>query len=73
MAFPRTRLRYETALKANKFLLVVHATKEELMRAKDILADTEAASIEQTFTRSGSTFLAPTTRQSNDSVKDNHS
>jgi len=55
-------LRYETAIKANKFLLVVHGTAEELTRAKDILANTEAASIEQTSTRPGSTSLAPTTR-----------
>lgn len=41
-------LRYETAIKADKFLLIVHGTSEELTRAKEILANTDAASIEQT-------------------------
>jgi hypothetical protein len=41
-------LRYETAIRANKFLLIVHGTSEELTRAKDILANTDAASVEQT-------------------------
>jgi uncharacterized membrane protein len=43
-------LRYETAIKADKFLLVLHGTSEELTRAKEILANTDAALIEQTPT-----------------------
>jgi uncharacterized membrane protein len=41
-------LRYETAIKANKFLLIVHGTEEELKRAREILANTDVASIEHT-------------------------
>lgn len=33
-------LRYEVALKADKFLLVAHGTAEEVTRAKDIIATT---------------------------------
>jgi len=33
-------LRYETAVQADKFLLVVHGTTDEVMRAKDILKGT---------------------------------
>jgi uncharacterized membrane protein len=40
-------LRYETALKADKFLLVAHATGDELARARDILARTGPASLDQ--------------------------
>lgn len=42
-------LRYETAIRANKFLLIVHGTSEELTRAKEILKTTDAASVEQTL------------------------
>jgi uncharacterized membrane protein len=41
-------LRYGTAIRANKFLLIVHGTSEELTRTKEILANTDATSIEQT-------------------------
>ena len=37
-------LKYETALKADKFLVIVHGTKDEVTRAADILgADAEVA------------------------------
>jgi hypothetical protein len=45
--FKDSVLRYETALKADKFLLVAHATGDELARARDILARTAAASLDQ--------------------------
>jgi len=35
-------LRYETSLKANKFLLVVHGTVDEVQRASSILQGTDA-------------------------------
>ena len=35
-------LRYETALKANKFILVAHGTSEEVAKAKDILVKNKA-------------------------------
>lgn len=38
-------LRYEVALKTNKFLLVAHGTAEEVARAKDILATTDPAEL----------------------------
>jgi hypothetical protein len=36
-------LEYETALKANKFILLAHGTAEEVARAKDIVATTHPA------------------------------
>ena len=36
-------LRYETAVKANKFLLVAHGTATDIARAKEILKTTEPA------------------------------
>ena len=36
-------LKYEANLKAGKFLLILHATPEEVQRAKDRLDDTQAA------------------------------
>jgi uncharacterized membrane protein len=36
-------LEYEANLKAGKFLLIVHATPQEVRRAKDCLDDTQAA------------------------------
>jgi hypothetical protein len=36
-------VRYELALKANKFLLLAHGTAEEVARARDIIATTQAA------------------------------
>jgi hypothetical protein len=35
-------IRYETALKANKFILVVHGTAEEVAKAKNILIENKA-------------------------------
>ena len=39
-------LRYETALKANRFLLVVHGTADEIERARELLKATGAESID---------------------------
>jgi hypothetical protein len=39
-------VKYEAAIKADKFVMVVHGTPEELERAKAILADTSPVSIE---------------------------
>jgi hypothetical protein len=38
-------VRYETALKADKFLLVAHGTAEEVARARDILRTTRPAEL----------------------------
>jgi Heat induced stress protein YflT domain len=38
-------LRYEVALKANKFLLVAHGTAEEVARARDIIATTHPSEV----------------------------
>ncbi len=38
----RSVLRYETAIKADKFLVVAHGTADEVAKAKDILNTTEA-------------------------------
>ena len=38
-------LRYEVALKSDKFLLVAHGTAEEVARAKDILATTNPSEL----------------------------
>jgi len=37
-------LKYEVALKSDKFLLVVHGTQDEVAKAKDIIAGTEHSS-----------------------------
>lgn len=39
-------LRYETALKANRFLLVVHGTSEEIDRAREVLSGSGAVTID---------------------------
>ncbi len=39
-------LRYETALRSDKFLVIVHGSGEEVARAKDILGRTKASSID---------------------------
>jgi uncharacterized membrane protein len=39
-------LRYETALKTDKFLLIAHGSVDELARAKEILKETHAESLE---------------------------
>jgi uncharacterized membrane protein len=38
-------LKYETALKADKFLLVVHGTAEETAKAREILSRTKSADV----------------------------
>jgi hypothetical protein len=38
-------LTYETALKANKFILLAHGTADEVARAKDIMATTNPAAM----------------------------
>jgi hypothetical protein len=40
-------VKYEAEIKADKFLMVVHGTAEELERARGILADTSPLSIEK--------------------------
>jgi hypothetical protein len=40
-------VKYEAEIKADKFVMVVHGTPEELERAKTILAETSPTSIEQ--------------------------
>jgi hypothetical protein len=40
-------LKYETAIKADKFLLVAHGTAAEAAKAKDILAATQPADLNQ--------------------------
>ncbi len=40
-------LRYEKALKADKYLLVVNGTSDEAARARDILRSTRAASVDE--------------------------
>ncbi|WP_405398196.1 general stress protein [Maribacter sp. Asnod2-G09] len=39
-------LQYETALKADKFLVIAHGTTEELEKAKKIMSDTSGTKIE---------------------------
>jgi len=39
-------LRYETALKASKFLVVVHGGADDLRRARDVLAAAGASDVE---------------------------
>jgi hypothetical protein len=39
-------LKYETALKTDKFVVVAHGSADEISRAKDILSDTDADSLE---------------------------
>jgi hypothetical protein len=38
-------IKYETALKANGYLLVAHGTAEEVARAKDILQTTQSSAV----------------------------
>ncbi len=40
-------LRYETAIKVNKYLLVAHGTEAEVTKAKDILATTKPAQLHE--------------------------
>jgi hypothetical protein len=40
-------LKYETAIKADKFLLVAHGTAAEAAKARDILAATHPADLNQ--------------------------
>ena len=47
MGIPKEQsLKYEAALKADKYLLVVHGTAEEVERASAILAETSPATLE---------------------------
>jgi uncharacterized protein YrrD len=39
-------LKYETALKTDKFVVVAHGSADEISRAKDILSDTDAETLE---------------------------
>jgi hypothetical protein len=45
-------LRYETALKANKFALVVHGDSQEIARAKDLLKSSGLSSFDEHRTQS---------------------
>ena len=48
MGIPKdSALKYEAEIKADKFVLVVHGTQEELDRARSILTDTSPVSIEK--------------------------
>ena len=40
-------LKYETALKSDKFVLIAHGSADEIMRAKDILHRTQSETLEQ--------------------------
>jgi hypothetical protein len=40
-------VKYEAEVKADKFVMVVHGTAEEVERARAILADTSPVSIEK--------------------------
>ena len=40
-------VRYETAIKVNKYLLVAHGTEAEVAKAKDILKTTKPASLDE--------------------------
>jgi hypothetical protein len=40
-------LKYETALKTDKFVLIAHGSMDEIMRAKDILHRTQSETLEQ--------------------------
>jgi len=40
-------LRYETALKANKFVLMLHGDSQEIARARDVLKSPGLSSFEQ--------------------------
>ena len=40
-------LKYETALKSDKFVLIAHGSMDEIMRAKDILHRTQSETLEQ--------------------------
>jgi hypothetical protein len=45
-------LRYETALKANKFILMVHGDSQEISRAQDLLKSSGVSSFEHHAVRS---------------------
>jgi hypothetical protein len=47
MGIPKEQsIKYEAALKADKYLLVVHGTAEEVERARALLAETSPATLE---------------------------
>jgi hypothetical protein len=39
-------VKYETALKTDKFLVVAHGSADEVSRAKDIIGDTDVETME---------------------------
>jgi len=51
-------LRYETALKADKFLLIVHGSEDEVARAKDIIRTTRPAEMNVHFAEEGALSIA---------------
>jgi hypothetical protein len=48
-----TAIRYETQLKADKFLLLVHGDSQEAARAKDLLAQSDAETVEMVDEQTG--------------------
>jgi uncharacterized membrane protein len=51
-------VRYDTALKANKFLLVVHGDAQEIQRAREILEGTDVASFDAHYFSSATASAA---------------
>jgi len=52
-------LRYETALKADKFMLVVHGDGKEILRARELLKTSGLASFDQHAVGSGDAAATP--------------
>jgi hypothetical protein len=47
LGIPKDRvIKYEVALKADKFLVVAHATSDEIARAKDVITTTSPAAVD---------------------------
>ena len=55
-------LRYATAIRADKFLLVVHGDAKEIQRARDVLAATDLSGLNH-HAASGSTTAPSATAQ----------
>ena len=51
-------LRYETALKANKFILVLHGDNQEIARAQEVLKSSGLSSFEHHTSQSEAPGLA---------------
>lgn len=51
-------LRYETALKANKFMLLVHGDSQDISRAQDVLKSSGMASFDNPVARSAARVAA---------------